>query len=233
MDGNTQSITQSIQSNQFQGRMVVSVLIVVILIVLDRYVYLRHVSRAIQDAAEEIKPPITITRTYNLVSKPSQELEVPKYDNFRRNSDVKIGDIINLQLMETSVIKKVEEKKVKENERNTILIIKLILHGALVIVVHVIIFWYFPMNGNYKLQGSIFCEGDKVCNNFQENWYLKVFYILYLAYLILASNQIRHGLPSFTKVSFPLMRHISTYSSNAFKVYRGTPFLFELRTLID
>ena len=98
------------------------------------------------------------------------------------------------------------------------LIIKLIVHWALAIVVHILIFWYFPINGGY---------------DFQENVFVQIFYILYLLQMIFASQQIRYGLPSFTKVSFPLMRHVSSVSSGLFKVYRGAPFLFEIRTILD
>ena len=52
MDGNKQDIIESLQFNQFQGRMVVAMLIVVIIMVLERYQYLKHISRALQDAAD-------------------------------------------------------------------------------------------------------------------------------------------------------------------------------------
>ena len=55
IDGNTDDIATAIRSNQFQGRMVISIFIVVLLILLDRYLYLMHTSRAFQDAADEIK----------------------------------------------------------------------------------------------------------------------------------------------------------------------------------
>ena len=249
MDGSNQDITESLKSNQFQGRMVVAMLIVVIIMLLERYQYLKHISRALQDAADAAAEAALERKTKKferisieaspdivLVKRLSHTYSI--HDMQKENDGLlSVSSVMDMnQGMSTMVIENEQKKVNREKERNYLLIIKLILHGALVIIVHFVVFWYFPLNGNYENNGTMVCEIKRdlsKCNNFEINPYLQGFYVLYLIYLVLASQQIRFGLPSFTKISFPLMRHISSYSSGAFKVYRGAPFLFEVRTLID
>jgi Piezo non-specific cation channel, R-Ras-binding domain len=239
MVGSGQDISQAIRSNQFQGGMVGSIFIMVLLILIDRYLYLRHTSRAIQDAAKEhesqekeikkpeeepVKRPFTTrnqeSRNYQKKFSITFNLEPEKSDLFGYST---MGQI---NMTTTQNFEKNDEKK-NDEDRNTLLKIKLILHGTLVILIHGIVFWYLPIIGCNRQ------ETWNDCNEFETNIYLQGFYVLFLIYLIFASQQIRYGLPSFTNVSFPLMRHISSVSSGFFTFYRGIPFLFELRTVMD
>lgn len=114
--------------------------------------------------------------------------------------------------------------------------LKLVLHVLLSLVISYIIFWYFPMNATTVSTGESYCKDlrDKSkCNNFQLNLSLQFFYVLYLIYFIIAALQLRYGLPSFRSGSFPLMKSTSKASKILFQVYRGIPFLFEIRTLVD
>ncbi|CAG9311917.1 PIEZO2_2 [Blepharisma stoltei] len=110
------------------------------------------------------------------------------------------------------------------------------LHILLVLTVHALVFWYFPINGNNGMSGTPYCLNlfeEKHCNNFQVNFALQWFYIFYVIYFILVTLQFQVGLPSLREVSFPLMRHTDKTSNIFFKIYRGLPFVFELRTVID
>lgn len=115
---------------------------------------------------------------------------------------------------------------------------RVVVHLVLTLVIHILCFWYFPINGNSNTTGSAQCElkekyiSDR-CNNFEINKYLKYFYILYLIYLIFSALQIKYGMPSFKRNAFPLTRFASPLSLGLFKTYRSAPFFFELRTLID
>jgi hypothetical protein len=60
-----------------------------------------------------------------------------------------------------------------------------------------------------------------------------MFYFLYVVYLMIVSLQLKFGLPSFRSGSFPLMKSTSRPSKLMFQFYRGIPFLFEIRTLVD
>ena len=55
IDGNNLNISQSLKTNQFQGDMVIAIFIIAGLILFERYLYLRHISKAVSDAAEELK----------------------------------------------------------------------------------------------------------------------------------------------------------------------------------
>lgn len=113
---------------------------------------------------------------------------------------------------------------------------KLLIHALLIIIISYVVFWYFPMNSNKITTGTTYCDdlNDSLkCNNFQINYVLLFFYLLYMIYFIIACLQLQYGLPSFRSGSFPLMKNISKQSKFMFQIYRGIPFLFEIRTLVD
>lgn len=124
------------------------------------------------------------------------------------------------------------------NKGNFALYFRVIVHILLLVIIHFLVFWYFPINGNYSATGNPYCTNEnkndtKRCNNFEINVYLKGFYILYMIYLVFAALQIKHGMPCFKRSAFPLMRVASSPTLALFKTYRSIPFFFELRTLID
>lgn len=63
---------------------------------------------------------------------------------------------------------------------------KLFIFWLLIVFLHIMIFWVFPLTGNENLQAHIWCdEGAGVpCNSFQHNWALILIYLIYLAYFI-------------------------------------------------
>ena len=161
------------------------------------------------DAAEELK---------------AEREAFPNNKSSSEKNENQLGFPLKQQYEDSELEKTIDNKNAldlmheKEQERNYLLVIKLILYSTQIIVVHLLVLWYFPYLGNFK---------------FQQNSYLQGLYALYLISMVFESQQIRYGLPSFTKVSFPLMRKPTAFSSFAFKVYRGAPFLFELRTMMD
>lgn len=60
------------------------------------------------------------------------------------------------------------------------------MHWLVLIGVHLVIFWYFPLNANYALYESPVCTKDAIygCKSFSENIYLRIFYIIYCYYLL-------------------------------------------------
>ena len=63
---------------------------------------------------------------------------------------------------------------------NKPLLHKYILHILSTIVCHIFVFIYFPMKGNYNLLNTIYCIKGEECNDFTNNGYTIVFYLLYL-----------------------------------------------------
>lgn len=224
MDGFSQDIYMSIVSNQFQGRMVVSLLIMVLLILYDRYVYLRHTAVTIQSSKD-------IESEYNSLYRKHKTTIDKGFNAYEPIPEEQKEDLKGMFGMKTITKDLALAKKERDQAINTILLFKLIVHGILLVGVHLVIFWYFPGNSN-----KVYCDNpkrQKTCNDFANNMFLKIFYALYVLYLTFEAQQIRFGLPSFTEISFPLMRYIGPYTSGLFKFYRGAPFLFELRTVID
>lgn len=113
---------------------------------------------------------------------------------------------------------------------------KLILHVCLLLTVSYTIFWYFPINSTEISTGTQYCldrYDSTKCNNFEINPSLICFFLIYTTYFVIVALQLKFGLPSFRSGSFPLMKSTSRLSKIAFQFYRGIPFLFEIRTLVD
>ncbi|CAG9310076.1 PIEZO2_1 [Blepharisma stoltei] len=143
---------------------------------------------------------------------------------------------LKLALYKATMVDGQEQRSNMISRWNRPLKVKLTLHILLLLTIHALVFWYFPINGTQSLIGKPTCTDlyDKErCNNFQINDALQWFYVLYMIYFITVSLQIRYGMPSFRTGSFPLMRSTSRPSKILFQIYRGFPFMFELRTIID
>ncbi|CAG9318296.1 PIEZO2_5 [Blepharisma stoltei] len=144
-----------------------------------------------------------------------------------------------LYLERTSQTAQLESKPQEFHKKinwNWQLVTALILHLTLLLAVHLIVFWYFPINGNIDMSGTSYCEhlfDESRCNNFQINSSLQWFYIIYMCYFTIIAVQLQLGLPIFRTGAFPLMKSSSMTALVFFQIYRGLPFLFELRTLID
>lgn len=217
LEGLSEDISTSLQANQFQGRMVVSIIIVVILIIFDRYVYIQHTTIALSDSElEEIEYMKNYRRGKSFTKALSMDESLGVVADKERSSQVDI----EMRELEQRFREKCKNKERHEKAIKQLLIIKLVLHSILLFVVHAIIFWYFPY-----ISQAPFTDN--------KNFYLQIFYVLYVIYITFEAQQFRLGLPSFTEISFPLMRSISPFSSGAFKIYKGMPFLYELRTCVD
>ncbi|GJD05670.1 Piezo-type mechanosensitive ion channel component [Galdieria sulphuraria] len=88
---------------------------------------------------------------------------------------------------------------------------KLILYYANVIVFHLVIF---------------------VIGDFDQRATLIVFYVLKLISFVLGGLQVREGFPPYTHGQF-LLRRFSAWGMFFFNLYYMTPFLYELRTILD
>jgi hypothetical protein len=68
---------------------------------------------------------------------------------------------------------------------------KYVMHMLILVAVHIFIFWYIPIDGNFKLYGTSKCNEEQEknygCKNFHKNGYLKVFYAIVCVYLLLSS----------------------------------------------
>lgn len=116
------------------------------------------------------------------------------------------------------------------------IILKLIMHMVLMILIHILVFWYYPINSNSNLNNKSYCDDihdENHCNNYQINWSLQVFYFIYFWYFYMNAIQLRDGMPLFRKGALKIMQNYSGYNNILYRIYRFLPFLFELRTLSD
>ena len=121
----------------------------------------------------------------------------------------------------------------KENFNKTLLS-KYILHLITTLTCHAMVFFYFPLKGNENLGNGKFCiEGeDYTCNNFPDNIYIILFYLLYLLYLILSALQVKYGFYDIKRKSF-FKKTDDELFSNMGSLFRAIPFLNEIKNAID
>ena len=118
-------------------------------------------------------------------------------------------------------------------EKNNALLAKFVLHILTIVLMHIIIFWYFVLQGNSNLVGSIKCDNDPTsifdfkCNFFQSNFWLQALYLLSLFYFFFSALQIKFGFFDIKDKAL-LMRNDSSLNSKLFKGYLAIPFLFEI-----
>jgi hypothetical protein len=109
------------------------------------------------------------------------------------------------------------------------------MHMALILIIHVLVFWYIPIQGNWILFGQAECGGDnqKNCRNFKANGYLRAFYCIVCVYLYLSALQIRVGFPILKKPSSVMQYNESVVAYIGAQIYYNAPFVTELRCLLD
>lgn len=95
------------------------------------------------------------------------------------------------------------------------------------------VFWYYPIKGNYSLYETPSCPENAPygCKDFHNNGYLVVFYLFYCLYFYYSALQIRYGLPQLRKGSSSMQENYSSYISHS--LYRGIPFMLEIKCLWD
>jgi len=64
---------------------------------------------------------------------------------------------------------------------------KLILHWFQLLIVHGFVFWFLPIQTNYLIYGSPYCQEIYGCKDFSENAPLQWFYLLYLVYFFFSA----------------------------------------------
>lgn len=113
---------------------------------------------------------------------------------------------------------------------------KFIMHWTILIVGHFLVFWFFPIRGNYQLYDKPQCdevEGQFYgCKNFHKNWQLRVFYILICLYLTFSALQLSYGFPIMKKPS-SVTQYYTDVANIGGIIYSSIPFIPELRNVLD
>ena len=100
---------------------------------------------------------------------------------------------------------------------NIALSVKLVLHYTLLFLVHYILFFSIPLSNH---------------TSFFNNLSLQILYLLCCIYFYYSASQIKYGFPLITRGQY-LVNSTQLTNRMIFKTYRGMPFLYELRAILD
>ena len=202
---------ETFQVNQFSGKMVLFAFIHLLLLVFDRFIFLKN-SRKVKKIAYKIYSKQTgedVTTEFSNQYNITNNYEKAKI-KCEQQSD--LYNIVCYQFEGTQVG----------------LIFKFLVQVFTVLLIHFYVFCYFPIQGNINLQ----TPNEQTNNEFLSNPFLIAFYILYIGYFIFSGMQIKYGLPDMRKKS-SLMAGSNVFFSVCFKGFKAVPFLFELKNFID
>ena len=212
----------NVVTNQFNGMSIILVLIHLIILIIDRIIYLRQNRFMV---------------TYDYILTDDNGISYSKEDSLK-----KIKEIFPLfkdnQLISYKDLKRLKEDyfvSIFQKETfNKPLLVKYILHILLTIFSHIFIFFFITMSGNYNIYNSVYCvKNDYVneCNNFQENSATIFFYIIYLFYLIFSALQIKYGFYDVKRKS--VFKNVKSIHGILFQIYKHIPFYYPLKNIID
>ena len=219
------------QQKQFSGVMVIFLIIHVIFLICDRIIYIRQNRNNLIYKYGIYNKKTNDPISQNEYEKIKKEI-INKYieqTKLRYNFKIPLTYIDTLN--ENYKIIFIQHEKI-----NMPLYGKFILHIIITLFSHILIFFYLPFKGNYNIIGTYYCskkyDQTDNCNNFLDNNYIIIFYILYIIYLSFSSFQIQKGLLDMKKKSI-LKSGESSINSGIYNGYKNTPFLYEIKLAID
>jgi len=218
----------NLETSQFSGAMVIFLIIHVIIIILDRIIF-------ISQNQENIIYEYYLYKRNPKNNQGELITEKELNDIKRKINDKNVANknYINCPIVDIDEIEREYNIFFIQNEQfNKPLLNKYILHMFTVIFSHITIFFYFPMKGNINLGTDIFCSSGKKCNNFVDNYMIIIFYIIYMGYLLLSGLQIKYGFYDIQRKSL-----FKTGEDNIFgklgNIFKAIPFLYEIKNAID
>ena len=114
---------------------------------------------------------------------------------------------------------------------NNALMFRLVLHIFQLLLMHGMIFWYFPNTAGVQNNGSPECTEQDIsrnrCNEVPNNNFLFVFYALYSLYFVISSIQIREAWPEIEEDFF--LKSTNNMGKIIYKGFYAIPFAWELQ----
>ena len=238
-----QDITYALsqETNQFNSSMIIFFLIHIIFLFYDRVIYINQnrnnlkYNYIIYD--KEKKKPITETKFNQII----------KEISISHKNDENIENFIIHPDFARELSKDFNIIYIQNEDYNKPLLQKYILHIFIVLFSHIFIFFYSPMMGNYNVNRKVYCSKDDnndnnndnddvdnndFCNDFNKNWALICFYIIYISYYVFSGVQIQFGFYDMRRKSILKSGNSSMYGiiNNSFN---NIPFVYELKLAID
>ena len=215
----------TVDTNQFSSNMIFFLIIHVIFLFYDRVIYInQNRNNLMYDYIiydKEVCAPISEVQFNEL----KNEISL-KYNFLKRDKFVIPKEYINKIKDKYNVI------YIQNEEFNSPLLQKYILHCIISIFSHIFIFFYLPMKGNYNIGNAVYCIDKENCNDFIYNPYLIYFYCIYIIYLFYSGLQIKYGFYDLRRTSI-LKSGNSTLNRIVFICYKAIPFIYEIKSAID
>ena len=218
----------NMDTTQFSGSMVIYLIFHVIIIILDRVIF-------VMQNRENIKYEYYFYKRNkkNLQGELISETELNKLksDISRNNINMRFDNISFKEI--ESIKKEYNILFIQKETFNKPLFNKYILHILISIISHLMIFYYFPIKGNTNLGIGKYCvKGESTCNDFTENNYIIIFYLFYLIYLILSGLQVKYGFYDIKRKSLFKKKDDELFS-NMCSAFQAIPFLNEIKNALD
>ena len=219
----------NLDTTQFSGNMVLYLIYHIIILVIDRVIYVSQNRDNLQ--YEYIFYKRNENNQQGELLTEVEENELKSEISKNNKSKYKITNLPRKEIEKQ--LKKYNIVFIQKETFNLPLLIKYIIHIFTVISNHIIIFFYFPIKGNYNLGHTVECDDENDdCNNFNENYFIWIFYLIYLIYMILSSIQIKYGFYDIKRKSL-FKKGQDELFSNMGSIFKSIPFLYEIKNAID
>ena len=219
-----------LDTTQFSGSMVLYLILHIFIIIFDRIIFVSQNRDNLQYEYIFYKRNENNQQGELLTEVEENELKSEISKNNRSNYK-----ITNLPRQEIEKqLKKYNIVFIQKETFNYPLLFKYIMHIFTVIFNHIIIFFYFPIKGKINLGIEDYCgrENQVACNDFGENYLIWIFYLIYLAYMILSALQIKYGFYDIKRKSL-FKKGQDEIFSNMGALFKNIPFLYEIKNAID
>ena len=219
------------ETNQFSGSMIIFLVIHIFFLCYDRvlyisqnrnnikYEYIIYNNRTMKQISEIDYNTIktNISKKYN-------------YYNIKKENFMIPADYAKSLKKDNSIL------YIQNEDFNSPLFQKYILHLFITVFIHAFIFIYAPLTGNYNMNRLYYCIKDdpefEECNDFKENASLIWFYIIYMIYFIFSGMQIKFGYYDMKRKSL-LKSGYSTINKTINTAFKSIPFIYEIKLAID
>ena len=116
---------------------------------------------------------------------------------------------------------------------NYALFYRFLFHILQILLIHGMVFWYFPNNAGAQRNGYPECTKDDIdmnkCNEVPSNMFLFIFYVLYSLYFTISSMQIREAWPEIDRDI--VTKSSDTISRGITQAFYAIPFAWELQEI--
>ena len=218
----------NLDTTQFSGNMVIYLIFHILILVLDRIIFVSQNRENIEYEYYFYKRNPNNNQGELISERELNDLrsEITKYDENSKYNNISPKEIERLKERFNILF-------IQKEQFNEPLLYKYILHIFTTIFSHAMIFFYFPIKGNINLGNLSYCrEGESSCNNFTSNKYIIIFYMFYLIYLVLSALQIRFGFYDIRRKSLFKKKDDELFS-NMCSLFQAIPFLNEIKNALD